>query len=91
MKITEIVIDQHRNIFDKFANNEVTSRLIKLYTDMEDISNEFTIPASTLFTPYGVNEELTDLYDIKDMVAVFQHDSQMPDLIRTLIHYFEKG
>lgn len=90
MKINEI-INRDRYTFDRMVSGDVANAVFDLYDHVDAISNNFATPVSHLYSPYLINEELTELYYLKDKCDEFTYTSHMPPFINSLIRYFENS
>jgi len=88
MKINEI-IDRDRYLLDRMVSSEVATTVFDLYDQVDALSNNFVTPVSALYSPCLINEELNDLYYLKDICDEFTYDTQIPPFIAELISYFE--
>lgn len=90
MKISEIIFDDKKELFDKIINEDITTNTKILFKTIEKQTNGFTELAHERYSP----DDLDELYDTitefnRIIIQYYSTVSQTYKIIEWLIYYFK--
>ncbi len=90
MKISEIVIDDNKIIFDKIINEDITNTTVQLYNFIKIQTNGFSELPHERYPPEVLHDITVGVMEVENEIKeYFSHHSETYKIIEWLIYYLK--
>ena len=90
MKISEVVIHQHKKTWEILKNEQLVNQMYELYEIFLHNTKNFSIQATEIFDEYKITDLIIDYNSYKkELLEIFTTKDQVIKLIDRIISYLE--